>query len=444
MSLSPDLIQSALNLLPAPQRLVIGFSGGLDSTVLLHLAHRWQQQNPVVSILALHVNHQLQTLADEWQRQCEQLCRQWQISFQAEKVCVDKAQASLELAARQARHDAFRRHVRPGDALLLAHHRDDQAETLFQRLLRGSGPLGLGAMATQTHANGLPILRPLLDVDRAQLESYAAEYQLLWVDDPSNQDQRHERNFLRHQILPALRARWPQLNQTLARAARLNREAAGLLAELADLDGAGQCQSGAPLPLDLLTPLSRPRACNLLRRWLALQRASMPSESLLHRLLDELVPAADDAQPCLQWGEQQVRRWQHHLYYLPRLPDSGPAPQPLNCHAIPAAGLAWSGGLILSTNGKGSAFSLSRLQQAPLSLRLRQGGERIKPVGRPTNSLKHWLQVQQIPPWWRDRWPLLYCGDELAGLPGLWVAQGFAPLDETDALTLDWQLPGRV
>jgi tRNA(Ile)-lysidine synthase len=440
-SVHPDLIETLLATVPGVSRVVIGFSGGLDSTVLLHLVREWQRQQPGIPVIALHVNHQLQSAADDWQQHCAHVCRDWQIPFSAETVAVDQSQASLEQSARAARYGAFRRHVGADDLLLLAHHRDDQVETLFQRLLRGSGPLGLGGMGVLSRNEGLLIGRPLLEQDRVLLEDYARQHRLRWIDDPSNQDQVFERNFLRQEALPRLRSRWPQLNQTVSRSARLSREAAELLDDLAELDGAGQCQPGEPLPVQLLAGLPQRRARNLLRYWIRLQGASLPSEAQLQRVLDDLVPAADDAQPELHWGAHCLRRFRHALYCLPLLPAPDVVELTVRQDQLAAEGLPWAGGRIVHMPLHGVAFSRTRLQQGPLVLRLRQGGERLKPMGRATNSLKHWLQACEVPPWWRERWPLLYCGDELAGLPGLLVSQGFEPVEPADALWLDWQPP---
>ena len=444
MPITPDLIQSMLQSHPTVNRLVVGFSGGLDSTVLLHLAWRWQQQHPQQQLLAIHVNHQLQAPAADWQHHCEQICHQWQIPFQAEVVTINLNEASLEQAARRSRYSAFARHLQAGDALLLAHHRDDQVETLFQRLLRGSGPLGLGAMQEQSIHAGQPLLRPLLEQDRSALEDYAREHHLRWVEDPTNQTPDMERNFLRQRVLPTLRTRWPGLNRTVARAARLSRESADLLDDLACLDGEGQCRAGQPLPVSLLTPLSEARRRNLLRYWMTLQGATLPSEAQLQQVQGRLLDAAEDTQPLVRWGNYQLRRYRQALYCLPLLPEPVPSLAALPLGQLVQAGpdgLPWCAGRLVSTTGQGVAFSRTRLLAAPLSLRLRQGGERAKPVGRNTNSLKHWLQAYEVPPWWRERWPLLYCGEQLAGLPGLWVCQGFEPADMADSLWLDWQPP---
>ncbi len=424
-----------------PQRLVIGFSGGLDSTVLLHLARQWQQQHPATGLLALHVNHQLQSHADSWQQSCEALCCQWQIPFQAEVIQVDRAAASLEQSARDARYAAFRCHVRPGDVLLLAHHRDDQVETLLQRLLRGSGPLGLGGMGAVSRQNGLTIVRPLLETDRAALEQYARRQNLPWIDDPSNSDSQFERNFLRNEALPQLRTRWPQLNQTLARSARLSRESAGLLDELAQLDLGPPAPDNA-LPLDRIRPLTAHRARNLIRYWLRQQGATLPSEAQLQRVLDEVIPAPADAQPEILWGGQALRRYRGAIYCVPVLPPppQQPLPVTLDILAAHSPDLPIPGQLTI-TPGQGTAFSRTALQAGPLSLRFRQGGEQVKPAGRHTRSLKQWLQDCSVPPWWRDHWPILYINEEIAGLPGLFACAGFAPQSLDDAVWLDWQPP---
>lgn len=422
---------------PPPARLVVGFSGGLDSTVLLQLARQWRHHNASTLLLALHINHQLHPHADDWQWQCAELCKHWQVPFAAQAVTIDRAQASLEQSARAARYAVFHQHCQPGDVLLLAHHRDDQVETLLQRLLRGSGPLGLGGMGLFSQQQGLTIVRPLLDIDRADLEQHASEHQLRWINDPSNADSRFERNFLRHDALPLLRSRWPQLNQTLARSARLNREAAELLDELAQSDQ-GELAADGGLPLARLSNLSEARARNLIRYWLRQQGASMPSEVQLQRVLDEIVPAAADARPELVWGGQAIRRYQDALFCVQDLPPPAPDPLPFDPSQPQQTHLK---GALVNTTGQGTAFSRTALQTGSLTLRFRQGGETAKPAGRHTRSLKQWLQDYRVPPWWRDHWPILYANDQLAGLPGLFACDGFQPADPDDTLWLDWQPP---
>lgn len=440
-SLDSRLIEQALTAAgigSPPARLLVGFSGGLDSTVLLHLVCQWAQQHPAVPRLALHVNHGLQADADHWQQHCAALCRQWQMPFQADIARVDRGSASLEQSARTARYDAFFRHTRPGDLLLLAHHRDDQVETLLQRLLRGSGPLGLAGIMPDRQRQGVTLLRPLLEQDRSSLEQYADRHGLIWIEDPSNRDHRFERNFLRHEVLPLLRRRWPALNQTLGRSARLNREAARLLDQLAGIDQ-GEPAAGGGLPLARLLPLEPPRARNLIRYWLRQQGVTPPSEVQMQRVLDEMIPAPADARPEIRWGRQVLRRFQGALYCVPLLPAPPQAPLPFLLDGplpdLPA-------GRLRSVPGQGSAFSRTALQTGPLHWGFRQGGEQLRPADRRHHQpLKQVWQERGVPPWWRTHWPLLYCGERLAGLPGLLVCEGFAALSADDSLWLDWQAP---
>jgi tRNA(Ile)-lysidine synthase len=292
-------------------------------------------------------------------------------------------------------------------------------------------------MGVFSRQQGIAIFRPLLDSDRAQLEAYSSHNGLTWIDDPANQDPRFERNFLRHQMLPHLRERWPQLNQTLARAGRLSREAAELLDELAQLD-LGEPRPDGGLSLAALAPLSQARARNLIRRWLRQQGAALPSEVQLQRVLDEILPAPIDARPELVWGEQAIRRYQDVLYCVPDLPLPPAHPVPFDPQQPEQTNLA---GHLISQNGQGTAFSRAALGSKELTLRFRQGGEQAKPAGRHTRSLKQLLQDYKVPPWWRDHWPLLYQGEQLVGLPGLFACTGFEPQSDADALWLGWRPP---
>ncbi|MAR91106.1 MAG: tRNA lysidine(34) synthetase TilS [Pseudomonadales bacterium] len=440
----PQLIAGALATVAAPRRIYVGFSGGLDSTVLLHLLRAWWQQQPAAQrppVHAMHVNHQLHPLAPEWLQHCKRQCAAWGVHFHAATVAVDAAGASLEQAARQARYQAFAEQVTADDVLLLAHHRDDQVETLLQRLARGSGPLGLGAMAMHSRHLGFSILRPLLALDRQRLQAYANHHGLTWVEDPSNQDETLQRNFLRQRLLPLWRRQHPGLNRTLARSARLGAEAAGLLEQLAAMD-LGPWPRDGGLPLTRLRPLAPDRQRNLLRHWLRQLGAQAPSEDRLQRLVTEVMAAAGDRQPRVQWGRQSVRRFNGRLYLVPeplpiapgsalacRLQDLAAAPQSL---ALPLGRLRPRGD---------TRFSRQALTKGELSIDFRRGGERLALPGRPPKALKDLFQEQRIPPWWRPLWPILKCGDAIAGVPGLWVAADYLPATDADALALSWQPP---
>ena len=424
---------------PEPSCIHVGFSGGLDSTVLLHLLHHWCQQSSASPPLqAIHVNHQLQPQADQWQDQCARLCQQWGIDCVTQAVTVDASGSSLEQQARTARYRVFRNHVKPGAVLMLAHHRDDQVETLLQRLARGSGPLGLGAMQACNQLHGMTILRPLLDVDRRQLEGYARANGLNWVDDPSNQDETIERNFIRRQLLPLWRSERPQLNQTLARSARLGRESAALLDDLAEMD-CGTRRDDAGLAVERLIPLGAARRNNLLRFWLRQCGIQPPSEVILQRLVEEVALAAVDAQPRVDWGDCSVRRFQGVLYGLnQKLPECAPGHF---CHLGLDDELLLPHGHWLPAGGA-VGFSRFALRGKTLSIGFRQGGERLQLSARVTKSLKDLFQEATVAPWWRGLWPILYADGEIVGLPGLWVCERYTPRSPDDEIRFLWQQPG--
>ncbi|MFS2200468.1 tRNA lysidine(34) synthetase TilS, partial [Pseudomonas sp. Pseusp3] len=252
----------------------IAYSGGLDSTVLLHLLAHLAKTESLPALSAIHVHHGLQAVADAWPEHCRSVCAALGVPLQIVRVQVQPG-ASLERAARDARYHAFSEVIRPGEVLLTAQHRDDQAETLLFRLLRGAGVRGLSGMPRQRPLGKGHLLRPLLDATRAELEAYAAAHQLRWIEDPSNQDRQFSRNFLRHQVFPVLTTRWPQAMATMARSAAHLSEAQGLLDELAQID-LNQARTanefdwlGLPsLELASLEKLSAARQRNALSHWL--------------------------------------------------------------------------------------------------------------------------------------------------------------------------------
>ncbi len=398
------------------QRLVCGFSGGLDSTVLLHLLVR-QAAGFSLPLLAVHVHHGLSPNADAWALHARETGLQWGVDVSVQHVDV-APQASLEAAARAARHQAFARVLRKGDVLLLAQHREDQAETLLFRLLRGSGVAGLGAMQGVSRfafpAGSVPQWRPLLDVARNALEEYASAQQLRWIEDESNSDQELARNFLRHSIFPLLKTRWPAVSATLSATARRMQEAESLLQEMASAmaEQAIDAQGRLSIPSLLLhqgaTALARQRL--LLRYWLQQQGFQALDEALLQKVLTEVVAAREDASPVLAWHEGELRRYREHLYVmspLQPLPDRWqsewqgdefmPLPDGRCLQMVIPAGLE---------------------QKLPLlQLRYRRGGERLHCRGH-ERELKILLQEAGVPPWQRDRLPLLFAGDELLAVAG--------------------------
>jgi tRNA(Ile)-lysidine synthase len=429
-SLAKSLV-SLMDHHPDVRRLWVALSGGLDSCVLLHLLAGLRPRLPVQ---VLHINHQLSPHADKWQAHCEHLAASYGFPFGCETVEVIGAGRGLEMAAREARYAAFERHVEQGDMLLLAHHRDDQAETLLLRLLRGTGLRGLGAMARVRPLGSGLAARPLLEHSRAELRTYAQSEDLQWVEDESNQQVDFDRNYLRHEVLPLLEKRWPDFARRWVETARLARGNEHLLQEYAagDLNAADRCQErlGESVALDYLAALSKLRRNAFLRRWIQTCGFSAPQQVHLGEV-DQFFEAAADARPQLAFGECELRRFNERLYLLPRLTATA---QQQDVRWDPAQPLT------LPDNSRLSAIkgSIGLRADRQYHVRFRQGGERCRPHSRAhSQTLKKLLQEYQLEPWLRDRVPLIYAGDQMAAVGDLWVCRDFYT-DQAPAWQVVW------
>jgi tRNA(Ile)-lysidine synthase len=404
-----------------PDRYVIALSGGLDSTVLA-AALAVTRDTHGKALLAVHVNHQLHAESTDWSEHCRQLADGLDIEFIAEVVDVDGASRSgLEAAARDARYKALAKHVHENDWLLSAHHQDDQAETLLLNLMRGSGPGGLaGIGALNRFTNGW-LARPLIDVSRSALESYAAEAGLEWVVDPSNVDRRFDRNYLRHEVLPVLEERWPDVTRRLARSAELAGEAAAMLEDLAQLDLRAIADRPDRIDVDGLLRQSRMRQGNVLRYALRCAGLPLPGAARLAAVLDHLVPAKEDAQPVVAWAGVEIRRYRGRLYILPSAEAVSPTWDGSRLGSAPVELGHGMGRLSLASDAP-LGLSDAVIAQG-LSLHCRRGGEEIKLFNQiHTRKLKKLLQENGIVPWMRERLPLIYAGDQLVAVADLWVA----------------------
>lgn len=401
---------------PHGSRITLGLSGGVDSVVLLDLLARLAADYPF-HLCAIHVNHQISPHAKDWADTCRTLCSAHHIPLRVHTIRIeDTATLGLEAAARRARYAEYAR--LDTDFIALAHHRDDQAETLLLQLLRGAGVKGLAAMPVLREAGIHPAyLRPLLDIDRSEIEAWARLRALQWVEDDSNQDTHFNRNFLRHSVLPLVGKRFPAWRATVARSAQNLAEAADLLDQLAALDAADGIQHQR-LDCARLAALPPPRARNLLRHFLALNHVPMPSQARLATMLGQLTHASADSQPCIRHANWELHRYQGWAHLVARLPAPNSS-QHWHWQGEAQLSLEELGGVLNFTHVTGQALDRAKLDQAQVTLRLRQGGEHFRPdCQRPRRSLKNLLQECAIPPWQRDRLPLLYCGETL-----VWVAE---------------------
>lgn len=410
MKFSPQQLFILLPSSPSPKTLWIAYSGGLDSTCLLHAIAILNQQGRLNSaICAIHIHHGLSQNADAWQKQCAEFSSMMMVDFKSIQVDAQpRSGQSPEAVARDARYQAIAKCMKKGDVLLTGHHQDDQAETLLIQLLRGSGVQGLAAMpVSNTFEQGL-LHRPLLQFSRKELQTYAEQQSLSWVEDESNQCNDYDRNLLRNQIIPQLQQRWPSMNRTLSRTAAHCAESAQLCDELA-IDDLQDISLADPftLPVEGLLALSRARQNNLLRYWVVKQKIPLPTTAQLQQITHSLLSAKKDATPLVCWQGGELRRFSANIYLMPPL-EPHDAKQilswPLSTEILDIPSL----GLTLQRNELKQTLNLS------LQVKFRQGGERYRrPDSIHHTTLKKLFQSHQVPPWQRNRIPLLYHNGEL-------------------------------
>ncbi|OOG45741.1 tRNA lysidine(34) synthetase TilS [Rhodanobacter sp. C01] len=402
---------SALATAPATE-LCVAFSGGPDSTALLHAL----TQLPVArarGLRALHVDHGLHADSAAWAEHCRRFCATLGLPCEVLSVQVHANKGDgLEAAARRARYDALATHLHEGEWLLLGHHRDDQVETVLLKLLRGAGPDGLGGMRALRPFGPGQLWRPLLGLSRRQLRDYVEAYELDCIDDPSNADTRLARNHLRHEILPQLTRHWPQAADSILHSAALCHAAADALRTqwLAVFDvlhdpATGSLDAAGWLALD--SALREP----LLDHWLHARNLPAPTTAQ-RRQIERQCSARAGQLPCIRWAGAELHIWKDRLWALPPAQAVDPDWQ-----------ASWHGeALPLPDGGQLSLAEAGAHLAEPLTVRLRQGGERIKPAGDAhTRELRHLFQQRQLPPWQRNVCPLLYAGDELVAVADRWI-----------------------
>ncbi|SHI10619.1 tRNA(Ile)-lysidine synthase [Ferrimonas marina] len=399
-----------------PKRVWLGYSGGVDSQLMATLLARWQSHHPDIPCHLLHVHHGLSANADSWAEHCQRSAEQLGLAIEIIPVQLNPGpRESVEALARTARYQAFKQRICAQDILLTGHHLDDQAETLLLALKRGSGPKGLSAMPAQQPLGAGRLLRPWLAFERAELEAAARELGLAHIEDDSNQDLRFDRNFLRHQVLPQWQQRWPGVKRSLARSAELCAEQQQLCDELAQQDWQACVLPGQGLSLTNSEGFSLARRNNLLRYWLALQDALLPSRVQLAQLQD-FWTARPDSQPQLDWGEWSVRRYQQGLYLLAKAPPVLPTQEVFGPDPL-ANGEHWK----LVSRDSGPRLSLPQGLSGLTVCYGLPGSLRLHPVGRNgSRPLKKLWQEYGVPPWQRDRVAMLCYHDRPIAALGYW------------------------
>ncbi|EMH4163013.1 tRNA lysidine(34) synthetase TilS [Pluralibacter gergoviae] len=421
------------------RKILVAFSGGLDSTVLLHQLVTLRARQDDLTLRAIHIHHGLSANADGWVEHCRQICREWGVPLEVARVTLEDTGLGIEAHARAARYDAFRAVLLPDEVLATAQHLNDQCETLLLALKRGSGPAGLSAMAADSPFAGTRLVRPLLNQSRDALHRWAREHGLRWIEDESNQNDAYDRNFLRLRIVPALTARWPHFARAAARSAALCAEQEQLLDELLaeQLDGlVGDEQQLAIAPV---LSMSAPRRAALLRRWLAQQQATMPSREQLDRIWQEVALAREDAAPALRIGEHEVRRYRQQLWWIKAAPGckdirlswpniGSPLPLPND-----VGHLRLIPGVQLRQPAADEPVSVRYGAEGHLHIVGRSGGRRLKKI---------WQELG-VAPWLRDTTPLLFYGETLIAAPGYFITLAGQCAEGEKGLELLWEKGGQ-
>lgn len=426
-----DILRQALHD-QAEGRLCVAYSGGPDSTAVLHALAQLPEAR-ARGLRAMHVDHGLHAHSPRWAAHCRAFSAALGLTCEVHVANVARSGGiGLEAAARHARYAIFAQHLATNERLILGHHQDDQAETVLLKLLRGAGPEGLGGMRAQRPLGQGRAWRPLLGVPRQLLRDYVQAHQLPCIHDPSNDDRQLARNHLRHEVMPLLRALWPQATISIAHSAMLCRAAADTLQQewLAAFE---TLRDDASNSLDAPGWLALPAAMRapLLAHWLHAQALSAPTTAQQLQLERQCSARAGQL-PCIQWPGTEVHVWKQRLWAMaPR----GEVPTP--------AAMPWHGETL--TLPDGGSLSLHPMARLPvvLQVRWRSGGERIRPAGdRHTRELRDLFQSGAIPPWQRTFCPLLYEGDELIAVADRWLsARGLALFEQARARPR-WQ-PGR-
>ena len=400
--------------------MTVALSGGVDSVVLLHLLHSLQKKYHF-TLNATHVHHGLSQHADKWVKFCEKLCRDLSVPLDVQYVKLpQKKSLGTEGEARQLRYEKLLQSK--SNLIVLAHHADDQAETFLLQLIRGAGVKGLSSMAHFDDARRL--WRPLLNTSRIDIEKYAKQHKLKWIEDESNLNTDFDRNFIRSKVLPILKNRFNHIIKVISRSSAHLAEAQNLLDDLAKLDLKKHLKSGNynhKLQVKSFNKLSLTRAKNVLRYWLEMNDQLMPSKDLLDELLRQVLTAKKDATLKIELSKDyEIRRYKDEIYLVQK-----------NQKTQKNYEIIWAGEPeILLPNGsklkfkkvKGRGISFTKIKDKKIIISNRKGGEFFKPDSkRPTKKVKQLLQESDLPPWERENLPMIFVGNELASVPNFGI-----------------------
>lgn len=404
-------------------QIFVAYSGGLDSCVLLHLLTQVRRYQPGLNLSAIHINHSLSANAKSWDRHCKKICKDLKVKYITKQVNanVKIKDHSLEEIARNLRYEVFAEILPKNAVLMTAHHANDQAETLLLQLFRGAGPKGLSAMAVKKEFAKGWLVRPLLRFSRADLLEYAKEHKLNWIEDESNTDTKFSRNLVRHALMPIIMQNWPGATKVLNRVAGLCAQANELMEELGRQDLILTTETKDVISINALKQLSITRQCNVLRFWLQSLNLPIPSEVKIQEILRTAVNSREDVNPVIAWPGVQIRRFNGNLYAIsPLLIHDNKVILPFDIKK--KLNLPSDLGVLSIKINKDVA---KNYQNKKFSIRFRTGGEKVFLLKRQaTHELKKLMQEWQVPPWMRDRIPLVYYEDQIIAVPGFYTIDG--------------------
>ena len=434
----------------AAPAITIALSGGMDSVVLLHLSQQAHRAGNIRCIKAIHVNHGLSPRSDAWAKYCQSLCEQWNIPLHLEKAVLQyTSRKGTEQIAREARYQIFTQQINEGECLLQGHHRDDQAETVLFRALRGADIHGLQSIPQQRCLGRGFLFRPLIFHSRRDIESYAAKHGLTWIEDDSNLNTHYDRNFIRHQVLPVIRKRWPDASRALTEVTHHCKATQKLLDEVAETD-LRQVMQHIQLPIlgqtsalhcPALQSLSHERLLNVYKYWLRSENVVIPGKHSLEKGLNTLLYANADRTPCLQSHQVEIYRYRHWLIINRLTDDFLSDEKPI---------MLAEGDIELKDNGclqthlsRGTECIVPDTKDIRLTYRDNLSALPTFSVhGRPERkSLKKWLNELKVPVWLRHRLPVLATPTQLVAIPGLLTNALFAAKPNESGWKVHWRLP---
>ena len=449
----PALVQSALKNIPSAEAYFVAFSGGLDSSLLLELAHRYLAEFRKSEVTAIHVHHGISAHADNWLSHCEQVCRRLNIQLIATRVTLSSNKKGVEEAARAARYAVFEQALPEGAVLLQGHHQNDQAETVLLRLMRGAGVTGIAGIPQTRALNTAFINRPFLNISKSKLLQLAQSLGLTWVEDDSNESRDFDRNFIRHEIMPLLESRWAGAVGRLSISANHCRESTELEEALAkiDLNSVLNVDFKSALSIDTLSLLSKSRQVNVVRYWMRTRQMGFPGEKIFRRIWSEVLPARDDAMPVVEWSLGAIKRYRNTLFLVSK------REQDIQID-FRSDQIALVCGYELSQVFAGRFYTIARVDKGEgiksaevlsvrmpgknekMTVRFRQGGELFKSAGKAHHRpLKKCFHDCFIPPWLRDSVPLLYYNECLIAVGNCLVAESAQPVLGDCNLNIGWE-----